>query len=97
MITSHQIQISTLVSPETRRMMDEYVRAKGEKEAILIETALLHHLQALRELPGDTVIPPRILVSEDSGKMILECIDNPPEPTEAMMSLFDNDGHEKND
>ncbi|QTA93361.1 Uncharacterized protein dnm_094620 [Desulfonema magnum] len=62
-----QIQVSARVSPETKRMMDEYVQAKGEKETVLIETALLHHLQALRELPEDVVIPPRILVSEDSG------------------------------
>ncbi|HHC25408.1 MAG TPA: hypothetical protein ENK58_08385 [Desulfobacterales bacterium] len=97
MIASQQIQVSTRVSPETRRMMDEYVRAGGEKEAILIETALLHHLQALTELPEYMIVPPRILVSEDSGRMIMESLDNPPEPTDAMKSLFNNEGHEEND
>ncbi len=78
-------------------MMEEYVRAKGGKEAVLIETALLHHLQVLRELPEDMVIPPRILVSEDSGRMILESLDNPPEPTDAMKSLFNGKGDGQND
>jgi len=96
MITSQQIQVSTRVSPETKRMIEEYVRAKGEKEAVLIETALLHHLQALTEIPENIIIPPRILVSEDSERMILESLDNPPKPTDAMRSLFNNDGHKKN-
>ncbi len=68
------IQVSARVSPETKRMMEEYAQAKGEKEAVLIETALLHHLQALRELPANMIVPPRILVSEDSGKIILESL-----------------------
>ncbi len=97
MITSQQIKVSTRVSPETRKMMDEYVRLRGEKEAVLVETALLHHLKALREFPEDMIIPPRILISEDSGRMILESLDNPPEPTDAMRSLFNNEGDEEND
>jgi len=91
MITSQQIQISAHVSPETKMMMEEYVRTKGEKEAFLIETAVLHHLQALREFPEDMIIPPRIIVSEDPGRMILESLENPSEPTEVMKLLFNND------
>jgi hypothetical protein len=33
-----------------------------------VEEALLHHLQALRELPLDLVIPPRVVVAHDDGE-----------------------------
>ncbi len=42
-----QTQISAHISPETKKLVEEYIQAKGVKEVILIETALLHHLQAL--------------------------------------------------
>ncbi len=79
------------VHPETKKLVEEYIQTKGVKEAILIETALLHHLQALKELPDDIIIPPRISVSEESGDKIMEHLDNPQEPTRAMKSLFEDD------
>jgi len=72
-----QVQISAYVSGETKRMMEAYVRTQGKKEDFLIETALLHHLQAIRELPEEVIVPPRILISEDSAEVILELLDDP--------------------
>ncbi|MCP4352924.1 MAG: hypothetical protein GY795_46330 [Desulfobacterales bacterium] len=83
-----QTQISAHISSETKKLVEEYIQAKGVKEAILIETALLHHLQALKELPDDIIVPPRISVSEESVNKIMEPFDN---PTIAMKSLFEND------
>ena len=34
-------------------MVERYTEARGVKKGHLIEEALLHHLQALRELPAD--------------------------------------------
>jgi uncharacterized protein (DUF1778 family) len=56
----------------------------------LIETALLHHLQALAELPADLILPPRLIVSEEGFEKVIECIENPQGPTEAMNALFDD-------
>ncbi len=58
------------------------------KKAHLLEEALLHHLQALRELPSDLVIPPRLVVSRDDGEAILERVERPRKPTKAMRELF---------
>jgi len=56
-----------------------------------IEQALLHHLPALRELPADLIIPPRIVVDEETAKAIHDRIDNPRAPTKAMEDLFSED------
>jgi uncharacterized protein (DUF1778 family) len=87
----HNTQISAYISPETKKLVEEYTKSKGVKKAFLVESALLHHLQALKDLPVDVVIPPRLVVSRESGDMILERLENPPAPTEAMKNLLKND------
>ena len=56
-----------------------------------MEAALLHHLQALKELPADIIIPPCLRVSRASGETLLARLEQPPEPTEAMKALFRDD------
>jgi uncharacterized protein (DUF1778 family) len=48
-------------------------------------------LQALRALPIDIVIPPRIMVSRKSGDAIMELLENPAAPTEEMQAIFRDD------
>ena len=81
-------QISAYVSDETRRLLDEYAQAHGVKKGFLVEAALLHHLQALRELPTDVVIPPRVVVTSTSMRKLAELLERPPQPTAAMRDLF---------
>lgn len=57
----------------------------------LVESALLHHLQALEKLPTDVIIPPRLVVSRKSGEAILEQLERPVEPTDSMKELFEDD------
>jgi hypothetical protein len=82
-------QVSAYISPETRRALDHFVEAHGVKKGHLIEMALLHHLQALRELPADAIVPPRLVVSPETGEWMLNLAAHPPEPTEAMLELYD--------
>lgn len=84
-------QISAHISPSTRDLLERYAEAHGVKKGHLIESALLHHLQALQELPADLVIPPRIVLERDSALEVLELISSPREPTEAMKALFAED------
>lgn len=81
-------QISAFVSDETRSRLERYVEAHGMKKAAVIERALLHHLQALEELPADIIIPPRMVVTPATFERIVERLDAPGEPTEAMRALF---------
>lgn len=81
-------QISATISEETGKLVDAYAEAHGVKKGHLIETALRHHLQALRELPADVIIPPRIVVTEASMRKIADLLERPPEPTPAMKRLM---------
>ena len=54
---STTIQVSAYISEETKAEVEAYVKRRGVKKA-MIEQALQHHLQALREIPEDLIIPP---------------------------------------
>jgi len=66
-----ETQISALVSPTTRELLERHVRATGVKKGHLVEQALRHHLQALQALPADVIIHPRLVVTRKSGAGIL--------------------------
>jgi predicted DNA-binding protein len=83
-----QTQVSAFISDSTKEALERYAEAHGLKKAYLIEEALLHHLQALRELPLDVIIPARLVVSQQSGLDVLERVEKPRRPTKAMRALF---------
>ncbi len=89
---AEQTHISATISPETKRLVEHYLRAQGIKKGELMEAALLHHLQALRESPTDIIIiiiiPPHLRLSRASGEAFLTRLEQPLEPTEAMKALF---------
>jgi hypothetical protein len=55
-------------------LLERYSRAHGVKKQFLIESALLHHIQALEELPSSVILPPRLVVSAASGRKIAELV-----------------------
>lgn len=83
-----ETQISTYITDATREQLDHYVEAHGLKKGYLIETALLHHLQALRELPSDVIIPPQLTLSAASFEKVAAHVASPREPTDDMRALM---------
>ena len=83
-----ETQISTYISEATRRELERYADARGIKKGRLVEEALLHHLQALRELPADVVIPPRLVLTRASFDKMVELIKKPRKPTRALRRLM---------
>ncbi len=57
----------------------------------MIEQALLHHLQAMDEIPDKVVIPPRLLVTSTSGERLLKRLESRDAPNRAMRKLFGED------
>jgi hypothetical protein len=84
---SDGIQISALVSPTTKELLEHYVRATGVKKGHLVEQALRHHLRALEELPADIIVHPRLVVTRKSGELILKEIAKG-KPTGALRELM---------
>ncbi len=81
-------QISAHISEETRELVERYAGAHGVKKGALVEQALLHHLQALRELPADVIIPPRLELSEASFEHVAQLTAKPRKPSKAMRELM---------
>ena len=80
-------QISAQISETTRELMEKHVRKTGVKKGHLVEQALLHHLQALEELPAEYIIHPRIVVSRKTGEEMLRQAESA-EPTPALRELM---------
>ena len=84
------VQVSAHISVDTKERMERYVRATGTTRAHLVEQALLHHLQALEDLPLDIVVPARAVLDQTSAQKVRELLMRPPQPTEEMSRLFDD-------
>ena len=59
-------QISAFISDATRLKLERSAEAHGLKKGYLVEEALLHHLQALHDLPTDIVVPARLKITAKS-------------------------------
>jgi hypothetical protein len=81
-------QVSAYISEETKAEIEAYVKRRGVKKAYLIEEALRHHLQVLREIPEDLVIPSRLVLTREAMTQIIARFDDKGEPTEALKALF---------
>lgn len=81
-------QVSAYISEETKAQVEAYVKRHGVKKAYLIEEALQHHLQALREIPEDLIIPSRLVLTGEAMAQIAERIAEEDQPTEALKALF---------
>jgi predicted DNA-binding protein len=81
-------QVSAYISEETKAEVDAYVKRHGVKKAYLIEEALQHHLQALREIPDDLIILSRLVLTEKAMAQIAERISQEEQPTEALKALL---------
>jgi hypothetical protein len=82
------MQISAEISQGTKQLLERYSRAHGVKKQFLIESALLHHIQALEELPASVIIPPRLVVSAASGRKIAELVSKRQKPTRDLVELM---------
>ncbi|MBI4508280.1 MAG: hypothetical protein HY698_01505 [Deltaproteobacteria bacterium] len=84
---ANEIQISALISQTTRELMEKHVRQTGIKKGHLVEQAILHHIQALDELPAEYIVHPRIVVSRKTGDEMLRESESA-QPTPALRELM---------
>jgi hypothetical protein len=85
------MQISAQISKETKVRLETYSRAHGIKKQFLIENALLHFLSALDELPANIIVPPRLIVTERSGRRVANLISSKRKPARALVELMRGD------
>ncbi len=85
MNTAH---ISATISTETKLSVEHYLKKTGLKKSFVIETALLHYLQALKEIPTDVIIPSQIQVNHNTFQQLVNLLENPPEPSTELKNLM---------
>ena len=85
-------QISAYISDETQANMEHYSATYGVKKGFLIENALNHYMQALYEIPEEFIVPTHLVLNEESFEKVINSIENPPEPTEALIDLMRENG-----
>lgn len=83
-------QISAYISNETKASMEHYSATYGVKKGYLIENALNHYLQSLYEIPEEFIIPSQLVLSETSFQKVMDMMENPPEPTQALIDLMNS-------
>ena len=83
-----ETQISAYISEATKEKVERYADAHGVKKGYIVEEALLHHLQALRELPADIIIPPRLELARVSFEKVMELDQKPRKPSKALRRLM---------
>lgn len=89
--SASHVQISAVVSEETRVLFDEVTKARGLRKGHVIEDVLLHYPHAPRELPSDLIIPGRLVLTEASAREVAGLLANPRAPTPTMQALMEHE------
>ena len=83
-------QISAYISESTKEQVEAYVKRRGVKKGFLIEEALLHHLQVLKDIPEDVVIPARIVLTDKSMEQVAEMLESNQKTSKALKELLND-------
>lgn len=85
---SDQSQISATVSVATKERLDRFAESHGLKKNFVVEQALLYFMEARRELPDEALIPARLVLDDKVFDRVVNLLESPPAPTEALRELM---------
>lgn len=84
----NQAQISVTISAATKEKLDRFTEQHGVTQSFVIEQALLYFMEARRELPEEALIPVRLVLDDKAFDRVVELMEHPPAPTEALRELM---------
>jgi uncharacterized protein (DUF1778 family) len=84
---SSQSRISATISEATQQRLGQFMGNHGLKKNFVVEQALLLFMEARRELPGEALVPSRLIVEDKAFDRIAESLAKPPAPTLALRKL----------
>ena len=82
------VQISAQISEATKRRLDQYAQETGLKKSRIIDEAVQRHLEAVEEIPAEYIIPTHMVLTRESWDLVVDLIENPREPTQALRDLM---------
>ena len=83
-----QSQISATISVATKERLDRFTESHGLRKNFVVEQALLYFMEARRELPEEALIPTRLVLTDDAFHHLVDLLENPPTPTQALRELM---------
>ena len=89
---SDESQISATVSAATKEKLDRFTESHGLKKNFVVEQALLYFMEARRELPDEALIPARLVLDDKAFDRIVNLLETPPAPTQALRDLMRGKG-----
>jgi hypothetical protein len=87
MARMRRVLLRVPVSRSIHTALERYGAAHGVELSRVVEDALLHHLEALRELPAELVVPPRLELTARSFGRVVARLRDAGRPTRAMRAL----------
>ena len=87
-----QSQISATVSVATKEKLDRFTESHGLKKNFVVEQALLYFMEARSELPDEALIPARLVLDDRVFDRVVDLLENPPAPTEALREMMRGQG-----
>lgn len=83
-----QSQISATIPAATKEQLDRFTEIHGLKKNFVVEQALLYFVEARRDLPDEALLPVRLVVQDEVFDRLVQRIESPAEPTEALRTLL---------
>ena len=83
-----QAQISATILNSTKEKLDRFTSERGLKKDYVVEQALLYFMEARRDLPGEALIPTRILLTDERFDRLATLLERPPAPTDPLRELM---------
>jgi uncharacterized protein (DUF1778 family) len=81
-------QISAQISTSVKTLLDEYSEATGVKKNRIIDDALWLYLRARVELPENVIVPPHLVLSNESADRVEAQLSSPVPPTPALVRVM---------
>ncbi len=81
-------QISAFIARETKSRLEAYTTRTGTKKGAVIEDALKAYLDERADLPAEYVIPAEVALSQEALGRVIDSIESPGEPPEALRALM---------
>lgn len=90
-MSASNAQVSATISATTKEMLDRFTEELGLKKNFVVEQALLYFMASRRELPDEAFIPTRIVLDDGAFDRLVERLEKPPAPTDALRELMRED------
>lgn len=76
----------------TKERLDRFTESHGLKKNFVVEQAPLYFMDARRELSVEALIPARLVLDDKAFDRLVDLLESPPAPTDALRELMRGKG-----